>query len=176
MLPLPLRRRPRGALRRSTIIRQDKPRRQHLEQGVEHALVRRAGSEAVPVQGGRERVPEGRPHATRHGLDRELDRLLVGWRDDAEAGVDAGWHTAPGLAGPAGVRLVHLPPYSRPKGSGRCSTSRSPTSISRPSGTSTAPSPSAASRSRPPPTSTGKGSTSTGGRSPSARPDHPESV
>src|SRR4051794_29925343 len=99
MLPLPLRGRPRGALRRSTIIRQDKPRRQHLEQGVEHALVRRAGSEAVPVQGGRERVPEGRPHATRHGLDRELDRLLVGWRDDAEAGVER-----------AGVEHPHLRP------------------------------------------------------------------
>jgi len=56
------------------------------------------------------------------GVDKELfaDTLALFARE-AGAGSDriivpvldgAGWHTAPGLAGPEGIRLVYLPPYT----------------------------------------------------------------
>ena len=84
---------------------------------------------------------------------------------------NAGWHTAPNLVVPEGLRLVYLPRYSpelQPADtSGPCSTSRSPTSTSRPSPISNAPSQTVAGSSMA--ISSVSGQTSTGGPSQPSR-------
>jgi hypothetical protein len=92
----------------------------------------------------------------------------------------AGWHTAPGLAVPEGIRLVYLPPYTPelrpPRPFGSMSTSRSPTTTPRPSPNSTPPSPGDASPSTTIAVWSVARPASTGGQIASPRSDHPELV
>ena len=124
------------------------------------------------------------------GVDKGLfEDTLALFAREAGAGPDriiilvldgAGWHTAPGLAVPQGIRLVYLPPYtpelSPPRPSGSTSMNPSSTSTSRRWQTSTPPSPRSASPSTGIATWSAARRASIGGQTAPLRSDQPELV